>query len=375
MVPLPRSVLSTFLATRVVLFAVALFAVSHLPINVAEARGFHLAPQPHSYLEAWARYDACWYVAIAEAGYRGSIDTAADIRPAFFPLFPAVVAIADLFIKVPLLSGLIVSNLFYLTFVILLWQIVRLDWPADVAKRTTWIYLLFPSAMFLSGVYSESSLLMLTAGAILAARRRQWLIAGILAGLSIIARPIGVAAIVAVFVELWKVSRTDEETRAKWARHLATITLPMVAVGIGYFVFSVITFGGPLVMIESQASIRGPLASPWKVVVDFWHAKPRLHGFGNSIFDVALALVAVAALPFIFFRMRPSYAIYAALVLLISLSGSIISFNRLLLPSFPHAILLASALKRPAIAVPAFVALAIFEVLSMTAFATWNWVA
>src|SRR5262249_18513589 len=75
MVPLPRSVFSTFLASRIVLFAVALFAVSHLPINVAEARGFHLAPQPHSYLEAWARYDACWYVTIAEAGYRGSIDS------------------------------------------------------------------------------------------------------------------------------------------------------------------------------------------------------------------------------------------------------------------------------------------------------------
>ena len=372
---IPRSVLSAFVATRVALFAVALFAVSYLPINAVEAQGFHLSPQPNAFLEAWARYDACWYVTIAEEGYRGSIGDNADIRPAFFPLYPAFIAAADSLVKVPMLAGLIVSNFFYLAFLIVLWNIVRIDWPEAVARRTMWIYLLFPSAMFLSGVYSESSLLVLTAGALLASRRRQWLIAGILAGLSIIARPIGVAAIVAVFVELWTASRTDEATHAKRLRHLAALTLPIAAAGIGYLVFSAITFGGPSAMMEGQASIRGPLAAPWKAFVDFWNAGPRLHGFGNSILDVVLAVLAVAALPYIFFRMRPSYAVYAGLVVLISLSGSIISFNRLLLPSFPHAILLASVMKRPAIAVPVLVGFGILEVLAMTAFATWNWVA
>src|SRR5262245_3180538 len=375
MVPLPRSVLSTFLATRVVLFAVALFAVSHLPINVAEARGFHLAPQPHSYLEAWARYDACWYVAIAEAGYRGSIDTDADIRPAFFPLFPAVVAIADLFIKVPLLSGLIVSNLFSLTFVILLWQIVRLDWPADVAGRTTWIYLLFPSAMFLSGVYSESALLALTAGSLLAARCRRWLLAGTLAGLATIARPVGVAIVVALLAELWTISRNDQETRSAWRRCLSALLAPVIAALAAYLTFATVTFGTPLVMVSSQASIRGPLAAPWQAFVDFWNAGPHLHGFGNSILDAALALAAVAALPVIFSKMRASYAMYATLVVLISLSGSLISFNRLLLPSFRHAIMLARTMKRPVVAVSVMVTFALLEALTMTAFATWNWVA
>jgi hypothetical protein len=44
---------------------------------------------------------------------------------------------------------------------------------------------------------------------------------------------------------------------------------------------------------------------------------------------------------------RPSYACYALLIVLIPLSGSLISFSRLLLPSFPHAILLARSVKRP----------------------------
>jgi hypothetical protein len=59
----------------------------------------------------------------------------------------------------------------------LLSTIVQLDWGAEVARRATWVYLLFPSTFFLSGAYGESVLLAVAAGAILAARRRRWLVA------------------------------------------------------------------------------------------------------------------------------------------------------------------------------------------------------
>jgi Gpi18-like mannosyltransferase len=165
MLSTPRGLLSTFAATRLVLFAIGVFAVSRMPINAVEARGFHLPPQPHTFLEAWARYDACWYVAIAEDGYRGPIGPYGDMRPAFFPLFPALVTMVTPLVHTPLLAGLIVSNACYLAFLFLLWQIVRLDWTMEVTRRTVWIYLLFPSTVFLSGVYSESLLLALTTGA------------------------------------------------------------------------------------------------------------------------------------------------------------------------------------------------------------------
>jgi Gpi18-like mannosyltransferase len=168
----PRGLFSTFAATRVVLFAIGVFAVSRMPINAVERLGFHLPPQPHVFLEAWARYDACWYVSIAQNGYRGPIGPYGDMRPSFFPLFPALVTMVTPLVRTPLLAGLIVSNACYLIFLVLLWQIVRLDWAPDVARRTVWIYLLFPSTVFLSGVYSESVLLALATGALLAARHQ-----------------------------------------------------------------------------------------------------------------------------------------------------------------------------------------------------------
>jgi hypothetical protein len=375
MLSTPRGLLSTFAATRLVLFAIGVFAVSRMPINAVEARGFHLPPQPHTFLEAWARYDACWYVAIAEDGYRGPIGPYGDMRPAFFPLFPALVTMVTPLVHTPLLAGLIVSNACYLAFLFLLWQIVRLDWTMEVTRRTVWIYLLFPSTVFLSGVYSESLLLALTTGALLAARRRRWLAAGLLAGLATLARPVGIVVVAALVAECWAIRRADGNAGHQLRAALLRILAPVMAAAAGYLVFAAVTFGDPLAVISSQASVRGPMAAPWQPFIDLWQAGPRLHTFDRSMVDAVLALIAVAALPAIFTHVRPSYPFYACLIVFIPLSGSLISFNRLLLPSFPHAILLARSVRGPRALTAVLVSFGVLEAVTMTAFATWSWVA
>jgi hypothetical protein len=101
MLSMPRSLFSIFAATRLALFAIGVFAVARMPINVIEAQGFHLPPQPHTFLEAWARYDACSYVTIAQKGYRGPIGPYGDMRAGFFPLFPALMAMVTPLVHTP----------------------------------------------------------------------------------------------------------------------------------------------------------------------------------------------------------------------------------------------------------------------------------
>jgi hypothetical protein len=375
MLSTPRGLFSTFAATRLALFAIGAFAVSRMPINAIEAQGFHLPPQPHAFLEAWARYDACWYVAIAEGGYRGPIGPYGDLRPAFFPLFPALVTAVTRVVHTPLLAGLMVSNACYLTFLLLLWQIVRLDWTVEVTRRTVWIYLLFPSTVFLSGVYSESLLLALATGALLAARCRRWLAAGVLAGLATLARPVGIVVVAALVAECCAMGKADGNAARQWRAALLRILAPVMAAVAGYLVFAALTFGDPLAVIASQASVRGPMAVPWQPFIDLWQAGPRLHTFDRSMVDAALALIAVATLPAIFKHVRPSYAFYACLIVFVPLSGSLISFNRMLLPSFPHAILLARSVRGPRALTAVLVSFGVLEAVTMTAFATWNWVA
>jgi hypothetical protein len=95
----------------------------------------------------------------------------------------------------------------------------------------------------------------------------------------------------------------------------------------------------------------------------------------NSMVDAFLAIIAVVTIPAIYTRVRPSYACYALFVVLIPLSGSLISFNRLLLPSFPHAVLLARSVNRSWKLLALLVLLAFAEGVMMVTFATWNWVA
>ena len=362
-----------FLLSRLVLFFLGAMAVVRFPIDPHEAKAFHLAPQSHTYLEAWARYDACWYVTIAERGYGGTVGPFGDMRANFFPLYPSIVRWAMRLTRPPLLAALMVSNICYFVFLLFLWRLVSIDWTRDVARRTVWIYLLFPSAFFLSGAYSESLLLAVTTGSFLAARRRFWFVAGALAALAALARPVGVWTVVPVLAELiawWRTNRAED-----FARSLAQVLIPVGMACLGYLVFALVTFGAPLAAFNSQASIRGPIGFPWQPFIDLLSSVPRFHAFDSSLVDAALALIAVVTLPLIFKRVRLSYALYAVGVLLIPLSGSLVSFSRLLLPSFPHAILLAICLRREQIAAATWVALGILEAIALTAFATWHWVA
>src|SRR6202030_243142 len=129
------------------------------------------------------------------------------------------------------------------------------------------------------GVYSESMLLGLTAGALLAARRRQWLAAGLLAGLATLARPMGIVVVVALVAESRAIRNADVNAERRWHAALLKILVPVMVAGAGYLVFAASTFGDPLAVISSQASVRGPMAAPWQPFIDLWQAGPRLHTF------------------------------------------------------------------------------------------------
>jgi hypothetical protein len=295
------------------------------------------------------------------------------MRPNFFPLFPLLTAAVSTVAHPPLLAALIVSNACYLAFLLLLWELVRLDWTTEVAHRTIWIYLAFPSSVFLSGAYGESLLLVSTIGALLAARRRRWLMAGILAGVATLTRPLGGAAVIPVLIEAAMAARTD--TTMNIGQIAIRALAPSAIALLGYCGFAIHAFGSAFAVFDTQAQIRGPIAAPWQPFVELWYAGPRLHAFNNSLIDAALAIAAVATLPALFGRVRRSYAAYAVVAVLVPLSGSLMSFNRMLLASFPHAILLATSLERRWGLAAVMIACAVLLGVSTVAFATWHWVA
>ena len=373
--PLPaRPILFAFAVTRLGLVLVGVLALTFLPIDVRQRAGnYRVHRQLPKPLEMWVRWDAEWYLAIAEHGYRGPLDAGYDLRPALFPLYPLLVAAVNLLLRSPVVAGLIVANLALLLFLFALWRLVELDFGAAAAGRAVWLYLLFPSSLFLSGIYTESVMLAASVGAALAARRSRWAWAGMLAALAALSRPVGGLILILLAVEY--LASCDYRLRRVRVGELCWLLLPSALALGAYGAFAARTLGDPLALLRAQEAFRGATGWPWQSFARFWAEGPKPHGFANSMFDAALALLALGSLPAVFKRLRPSYGCYAAASVIVPLMTSLASFSRLSLAAFPCFILLAVTVER-GLYLRALLALcAVLLGICTAAFARWQWVA
>ncbi|MGH2560880.1 MAG: mannosyltransferase family protein [Thermomicrobiales bacterium] len=137
-------------------------------------------------------WDGLWYKLIAQEGYGFR-----DALAAFWPLYPwSMRAVHDLFGISYDLAGYLISNISFVVALILLYRLISIDFDDVVARRTLWAIALFPTSFFFSAVYTESLFLMLAVGALLAARRGNWWVAGLVGLLAALTRSYGVLLLV-----------------------------------------------------------------------------------------------------------------------------------------------------------------------------------
>jgi len=233
-------VLCVWAASRVVMLAISLAALA--------------AEHGTSWLSLWQRWDWDRYLTIAEYGYTSGKGPAynSDIV-AFFPGYPVVLRAVDLVVRDWVVSGLLISLVAGAVACIALARLTEFEWRARQARgesdkqfktgepardrsrraAVTAVLLLVcaPAAVFLAAGYTESLFLALGMPAWLAARRRRWVLAGVLTALAATVRIDGVfeaAGIVVMFV----LSRPKARD---WARSPALLLL-MAAVG-GYMAY------------------------------------------------------------------------------------------------------------------------------------------
>lgn len=206
--------LRAFAVSRLVVWGAGLVTI--LVLGWAESRGARLDPlwscRPtgtaalDALVAPGCRWDSTWYLKIAEAGY-----TAADpARSAFFPLYPALIAIVSAPLGGSLLvAGLLISWICALAFLTLLHRTVAAARDTATATTVVRVAAFVPPAVFLSAVYTEALFLVLSLGALVAARRDRWAWAGTLAAFAASCRSIGVLLVLPLLVEyLWGRRRT-----------------------------------------------------------------------------------------------------------------------------------------------------------------------
>ena len=167
-----------------------------------------------SLFQVFARWDARWYLDIAERGYF-SYHPDAQSSAGFYPLLPLCIrALSELGLD-PLLAGYVVANACLVGAALVLWRLTALETRAEGAADRAVLFLMFcPGALWCGLIYTESLCLLLTLLSMWAARRRSWLWAGAAGYLAALTRTPGVFVAVFLVVEAFQQWMDDRRARS-----------------------------------------------------------------------------------------------------------------------------------------------------------------
>lgn len=178
----------------------------------------------------WQRWDACWYTKIAAHGYEAGTSSTA-----FFPLLPALMRAVGVLTGGDLaLAGLLINAVAGVAALYGLRQLVAADFGPAMADRTVLYLATFPAAFFLLAPFTEALFLAGSVWALLAARRREWGLAGLAAILAALARPLGAFLVLPLAWEAWTAWRELRPARGPCPSPSAALAVvaPIVATGL-----------------------------------------------------------------------------------------------------------------------------------------------
>ncbi len=325
-------------------------------------------------LSVFVRWDAAWYLGIATEGY--TTDFPAEhpgaTRYAYFPLYPllirATVAITGLG-AAP--AAVLLSTLLFVIALCLVHEYaLAIGMRRDVGLASTVLLAFAPQSFVFSSAYSESSFIVLLAGAMLALQRERYVVAGILAASLSAVRPNGIVFVVFAVAWIWR--------RFGWRAllmpwrapgpHLVLVLAPLGLIAYWWFAFA--TTGDAFAQATSIAHGWGWRGDwPWRNLARHFGAPTieRFWAWGSlGYFATSLLLLR--------YRLFAEFALCATGFLLNWISVLPNSLVRYALVYFPIFIALARATSDHAPSQAALAAaLALINGMLMVAF-TLQWI-
>lgn len=354
-------------------WSVGAVASSRLAIwvsSMAAVRAFGVAPQPRvlgpgpspvlgrslsAMLQApVVRWDAAWYLAIAAHGYALHDGYTPPPRTNFFPLYPLLVGSLHA-IGMPLVLGALLVSVVAMT--VALYLLARLVAPelgepagGELAAMAVFAVALSPVSFFLSSGYAESVFLALSVGALLAARRGRWAMAGLAAGVASAARGPGLVLVVPLVILYLRGPRGDrppDRPSTRWGPRYRVapdaLWLALAPAGVVAFMVYLGTQGvDALSFVRTQhASWDHVFAWPWVTLANgarlaFSELRALLDGrlhatlvgtFAHASVDTgwdqllpfAALVVAAPAVVGVWRRLPRAYGVYVVMAVLLNL--------------------------------------------------------
>lgn len=347
------------------------------------------------FIGAFAHWDATWFVHIAQHGYDSKQSTA------FFPVYPLIVRELTHVTQSPYVAGTLVSLVAGGIGVAIVHRIARMFLSADGAWDTVLLIVLYPLAFVFTAAYSDGLFLALAAGSFLAALRNRPLAAGLLGGLAVGTRLVGVALLPALALLLWP--RPFSPRRAL-LRLAPLLCLPLALGFYAIYLHVHLHDAGAFLHAEDvfwnrHTPALGPLGGLWDAAKSAYQGAaeivrhlPRASGSPGGFphrdqwatWNVVQFLLLVAAVwltVVAWRRLGAAFGLYSVATIVIFLSGPaavvpLVSEPRFLLADFPLFIALAAySEQRPRLRLALLCGFSAIGALAAVAFSRNIWVA
>ncbi len=330
-----------FLGMRIGMSVLALAGVGLLPtlepVGVPGWPAHETTQGWHNLFTAWERFDALWFLRIADTGY---ID--GDGSAVFYPGYPLTVRLFSLILGGhPLAGGLLVSHLATFGSLVTLYFLTAGEWGERIARRTVLYLAIFPTSFFLVSPYSEALFLLLVLVSLWAARRGKWELAGLVGMGASATRNMGVLLVLPLLTEALHRFREGRDG-SQLARG---IVWSLLAAGgaVAYLSFCQQFFGDWQAPVQQQATWQRELAFPLETLIKGTREAFRFIGVypgGYHLVDWLIVVPALVGAGWVVRRARPIYAVYTVASLLAPLFYAFLprpfmSIPRFLVPLFP----------------------------------------
>ena len=176
------------------------------------------------WLYSRANFDGLHYIEIAKRGYGYA-------QQAFFPLYPELIRHLKPLFADHASAGVFISSISFIIALYFLVKLILLDHSLSVAKWTLIALLVFPTSFYFTAVYTEGLYFLLSVTAFYFARRRHWVLAGILGMLAANSRIIGVFLFPALLFEVITYLRAQKARLIEYVR----TALPLLLIPFGLF--------------------------------------------------------------------------------------------------------------------------------------------
>lgn len=369
-----------YIVSRLALFIVGLLtALAILPLlkNNPVLPSVANSQLPDALWLIWSRFDAGFYVNIAQHGYWAASTLARTSNWIFLPLYPILIYLLHYLFGGHTaafdIAGIVISNLAGLVAVIYFDLLLRREFNALVVSRAVLYLIFFPLNFYLSTIYPEALFLACALACIYYARQQRWWLAGLCGSLAALARIQGFLLVVPVAWEYWQVlserhaplpdlsSLTLRQQATAWVRsrclglclsardlrnwlHLLAVALIPLGL-VPFLIYSQITVGDALATIHNhQVGWGRHFAWPWLVLISaFRHPQPLFGLNWNFWLLNVSAIVLFLGLTLLWWRRLPmTYTLYSLAMIVMPLAtNSINSISRYYLTVFPVFILLA----------------------------------